>query len=312
MKKQERLYGKATNALRGGNWIKAFNILLEILHIDSKHFPSIKLIATILHGKNNYSLAKQYIDKGLVLSPGDIDLNFMLGSIYLQKGEYELALNVFSDIEIENDLTSGLALNIALAYRGLKDYDNALDYLRIAIDLDPTFLQALSLYATISIEINDFQEAEYMLKRIMKLYPNYYVAFYIMGVLCNKRSEWEKAIEYLDRAEGKKGVAIDEVWREMAWAWNMLGNGEKAETYLKHALEYNPTNIYARLDLGVIYMMQMNFKDALKEWSVVEKAAPDNPNVRKIISNFKMLLKGEGNYSDRKTAFLRDFISYLS
>ncbi|MDC4227375.1 MAG: tetratricopeptide repeat protein [Candidatus Manganitrophus sp.] len=79
--------------------------------------------------------------------------------------------------------------------------------------------------------------------------------------------------------------------RELGWAFNMIGQEEEAVSFLRKALEVNPQNIQARIDLGAVFMGQMQFKEAIAEWEWVRQYDPNNKLIHKFLSQARLYEK---------------------
>ena len=90
--------------------------------------------------------------------------------------------------------------------------------------------------------------------------------------------EWEEAMEV---------APSDEVLRELGWTLNMAGEKEAAVSMLEEALDLNPLNLQARIDLGSVLMDQEKFESAIREWEIAKNQDPENNTIRLFLENAK-------------------------
>jgi tetratricopeptide (TPR) repeat protein len=118
---------------------------------------------------------------------------FYLGTAYLNKGEYQKAIDNLTDYRGDDSMVAAEALgNTGDAYVELKDYDKAETYLKKAADkaknkfLTPMFLKKLGLVYEAT---NDNKAADETYKKIKNDYP--------------ESPEFQNIEEYIARVEAK-------------------------------------------------------------------------------------------------------------
>lgn len=118
---------------KGNLFRKAEEILEPALKADSSNFQLLKMKMPVSIGSGKY---KQAIETGeKLLRYGDSStfvLNNM-GKSHFKLLEYQKALDYFLKVKSASQDNETLSYNIALSYRGLKDYKNAVPYLETAI-----------------------------------------------------------------------------------------------------------------------------------------------------------------------------------
>jgi tetratricopeptide (TPR) repeat protein len=94
---------------------------------------------------HKFLLATGSFRKALDEGRKDALVYLYLGNCYVQQGDFDRALDSFSQGLLaggENDLQATLYHNIGYAYYARKDWSNSIDYFRKAYSLLPTLLQA--------------------------------------------------------------------------------------------------------------------------------------------------------------------------
>jgi len=80
----------------------------------------------------------------------------------------------------------------------------------------------------------------------------------------------------------------------LGMAYHQLGDGEKAIKNIRHSISLKADQ-RAHLDLGVVFMSKMKFKDAEGEFAAALKLDPDNPKVH---NNLGAALASQGKYRE--------------
>ncbi len=124
---------------------------------------------------------------------GNCDAWNMLGRIELVKGDVHKAIDFFAEaFVIRQDPVT--AINLALAYSRVKNFDQALMYCAEAIVLDSTFLPAYIQQTAIYQERGQFDDAEAIVRRALQLHPGndellHALSLFELRRWCTPRSE---------------------------------------------------------------------------------------------------------------------------
>lgn len=245
----EKLFSKALLTLDGGNWLKAVQYLKRSCELYPDKIDAHYELADIYLQLGHVEAAFEVVQQALKIDPMDYHCNFILGNIYLAQGKIRDALKIYLYLEkMADDPSPDLLLNIAMAFDCRGDKRKALYYASYAADEDPSFIEAYELTGRLLLENGDLEGAKKSFSEILSLEPDNIAAHHMLGVICSKESRWLDAIQ-----EWEVVLEIDpesdETLRELGCAINLMGDGEKAVKLLHRALEINPENVQAKLDL---------------------------------------------------------------
>ena len=284
-----RLYQKALAASQAGNWLKAVHFLKLLRMQDPAFLPAYHELVQIYLHRGQAALAKETIVQALEVAPQDGQSLILLADIHLSLGEVEQALLLYQELEKKSDSPSpDLLLHLAIVYSMKREWDMALSYLELVIDQDPELLDAFELEGKIRLERGDLEEAEAAFLDVLDLEPEHLMANHLLGVTYAKQGRWRAAIRQWEFTLSISPDA-DETLREMGGAWTMLGQDEQAVDILKRALEINPKNLQARIDLGIVLMKQKQVDEAIGQWELARRSDPDNPVVKKFLIDARRL-----------------------
>ncbi len=248
-KSWERLFNRAMMTLEKGNWLKAVQYLKRSCELYPNQIEAHYELAEIYMQLGHTDAALEIVQQALAIDPLHFSCNFLLGNIYLARGNVRDALKIYLYLEKMTDEPSAeLLFNIATAFDYKGDRKKALYYVTYATEEDPSFIEAYELMGRLLCESGDLKGAKNVYQEVLSIEPNNISAHHMLGVIYSKENRWLEAIK---EWEGVLAVApeADETLRELGCALNMLGDGEKAARLLNRAVEINPENIQARIDL---------------------------------------------------------------
>lgn len=249
-KSWEKLFNMAMITLEKGNWLKAVQYLKRSCELYPDQVEAHYELADIYLQLGHTDAALEIVQQALAIDPLNFSCNFLLGNIYLAQGNVRDALKVYLYLEKMSDEPSAeLLFNIATAFDCRGDKKKALNYATYATDDDPSFIEAYELAGRLLFEEGDSEGAKKAYREILSIEHDNINAHHMLGVIYAKENRWLDAIK---EWEGVLAIApeADETLRELGCAMNLLGDGENAVRLLHRALEINPENIQAKIDLG--------------------------------------------------------------
>lgn len=152
-------YKKALEFLQKKDYDNSLKTLEMVLNIDKKYIPAWNCQGVAYLEKKEYPEALKSFEEVIELNPGDNMAWYNKGYVLLLMEQYETSEKVFNFFlaryENKNDEFYKYALFLhAKSYFGLKDYENALISVDVAIDMDKNFKEALDLKNMIKGEMD--------------------------------------------------------------------------------------------------------------------------------------------------------------
>ncbi len=286
MSRARALFIKGKESLKR-NWLKAYQYFLQAKALDPEFMPAYYEIADILHKKGFTERAISVLEEALVIKPDDQINFFVMANLYLSSGRPAPALKYYRKIyeKLENP-PSDLYFMMGLCHSLLGHYRKALGLVKKAINLDPYLLEAYDLYGRLCLETARYNDAESAYRYILQNDSDDANAHYMLGVVFARQNKWDEAIK-----EWEKVIEIapdmDEAIRELGWAWNILGDVERSIHMLKKALELNPYNLQARIDLSAVLIGKRFFKEAMRELEIALELDPENDLIEELLNEIK-------------------------
>ena len=102
----------------------------------------------------------------------------------------------------------------------------------------------------------------------------------------NIQSEAEEILQ-----KGKNYINDRNLFRNLGLSYMQIGDYEKAETELKHAIYLDPKFTEAYFDLGYLYSLQEDYEGTIEQWSKILEIEPEFCNKYIILFNLGMVYK---------------------
>jgi len=281
-----QIYLDGLSLYQEGKYSEAERKFMEALGQDPRHLSSLfmmgetlsKDIRKLREAEGWYKKALRVGEKDKVYSA---KLRFSLGVLYMEMGQYEESLKNFSELATQSPNYYDLPKvynHMGVASYHLDRHDEALEFFKHALKLDPALREATfnmkTLQAQLSLintgryyeRMGDDKAASEQYQKAVDSYPNYVAAWYHLGLSALKKKEYQNAVKFLKRAyvinPGYMGGK--EVPYQLAAAYR----GRKEAGDLDEALAlYRKTPQYkdSTLCVGVVLLEQGKLEDAETE-----------------------------------------------
>ena len=125
-------------------------------------------------------------------------------------------------------------------------------------------------------------------------------AYYRIGYCYNKKKDWDKAIEW-----GEKAIKIDKGWAFRAYinvgnAYGNSGNYDKAIEYYQKSAELRPDSATAYGNLGWAYLQKKNYATCI---SYSKKAIELKHNLHWVYGNLGLAYERKGDIPEAKANY---------
>lgn len=264
------------------NAIETWQIVLSKDELKSDHENALYNLGMYYEISGNLDLASDYYNKVYQITRNS-SYNSLLNQVNQRKSEiYTLSNQGRNDTEVAPKTIDHL--NNALSYYHKKDYDNAINSLKLHINSNPSDDKAHYYLGIIYNERKDFNKAISEFQDTISINPNHAEAYFSLGNL------------YLQQGKSEEGrFALKEAFRlkpELASLnpqTNLSKNNfdlgkeaydkgqfNKAIEYLKLALKDNPKDVNSFNYLGAVYLSQQKGKEAEDLYKRAILFYPDN------------------------------------
>jgi tetratricopeptide (TPR) repeat protein len=210
-----------------------------------------------------------------------------LAQIYADQGNFQEAINVFKKALASNPNSPTILAELASTYEQSKDYKNAIETYRKAMEVDEDSLDLRKGLAQVMLEDNQDELAEKEYLKILEADPDEGVAYLRLGQIYRKRHDYEKALEYFNKANAIL-VGSFEVPFHIATLYEELGKFEKAEERFQQLLKltekparnYTPPEIQNRsiflTHAGYVAQQLGKYPQAIEHFTELKSLSPEN------------------------------------
>ena len=215
-----QLYIDGLSLYQDGKYSEAERMFMDALGQDPRHLSSLFMMGeTLSKDIRKLREAEGWYKKALRIGEKDkvysAKLRYSLGILYIEMGQYEESLKQFSELVTQSpnyyDLPKVYNHMGVASYR-LDRHDEALEYFKHALKLDPTLREATFNMKTLQAQLalintgryyermGDDKAASEQYQKAVDSYPNYVAAWYHLGLSALKRKDYAKAVRLLKRA----------------------------------------------------------------------------------------------------------------
>lgn len=252
-------------------------------------------------GKNEPAI--ESFDYAIALEPDGAMTYFSKANTLANMGEFEEALEIFFEyLELEGGDSSIAFCCIGECYEKLGDFENAAEYYRKTLEVEPENPDALYGIAVVELENDNIDESYKYATRAIELDPNIPEYWFGLGKLSMRLDKMQDAKNAFERA-----ISLDPLDFE---SWLLLSEIEvdneieQGIEIIKRALVENGDVAALHYRLGAYYYMQDSIATSLEEFEkglVLDKSTadeffeicPDAVNDKKFIALLKKHLSDE-------------------
>lgn len=204
----------------------------------------------------------------LYLNPTDDLARSKLATALSQKGDYDLAVELYMDILKRNPSDVKALNSLARMYFTKGDYKNAKDIFEKLIASDPNNPQILNNLGSVYDMLKEYDKAVNLFNRTLAYDPNNIETYYSLGIAYNRKGRYKEA-EVIYR----KALNIDKISEKahfgLGETYFNMGDYSGATVEFKKAIDVNPINPDAYYNLAYIYAFKGDSKASM-DW--LEKA----------------------------------------
>jgi tetratricopeptide (TPR) repeat protein len=251
----ETLYLVAQTYSDEGKDLDALELLVKAHKLAPRDTDVIFLMARLSMKQSFYEDAIPLLEEGLKVVPARPNLLAALGECYFMTGKVDDAKETFQTL-LQVDPSARSYAFMALCYRHLGRFDEAVKYLELGLKADPHDVSCLYNLGYIASRQGRYDSGEKWLKQALDIDPNYTEALLELADLKMRRKKFEEAVLLL-----RKCAQLDPhpapVYYRLQAAERDLHQTEAAERDLKifQTLSRDPNplpspfqNIFAHLD----------------------------------------------------------------
>lgn len=214
----------------------ADTVLQQLLEIDRKNAPALKLRGDVLYLLARDKEAEQLLLQAAALDPANPEPPYALGRIYYQQSRFQEAIDQFGKVLTLDPKSYRAYDNMGLAYEGMNDTKLAMQSYEKALALvhtaHPEYDWVYGNMANLLYKLGDYRRAFQFGAEAANRNPNSARNFFLTGKALAKLERWELAAKWLGNS-----VNLDPKYSEARYQYatvlRKLGRNDEAQAQLK-------------------------------------------------------------------------------
>jgi len=308
---------RGLKAIIPSNLVKTLPKKTEIKFKDWQHEDYLSTTeGAFLAGKIAYFVdetgkAEKYLGKVIKDSPGNIDAQFLLASVFTRQRNYEAAISAYKKvIELDanrDDAYYGLGLvyinmrrfqeaipslekavqlnldhkdaylYLGNAYEELKDFAKAAEFYEKYVNLKPERPgQAYGRLGLCKFEIGDFGAAVTAFQEALKENPQDTMINNRLAQALQNSGQYEKAEEVYRLLAQLSPEYAANYYRTILKMYDDARMNEKAIEIAKQIVEMNPGDADSLFNLGLMYTKQKKYNEAIETYKKIIEIRPNS------------------------------------
>lgn len=273
--------------------VRAAVLLYHQILQDHPNFRTARLeLARLLIDANQYEEARDILAPHLKENPQDSEANFLMGVTLYVLGDFEGALRHYNASKRTEGLDASLAVNMALCYEALGDYEKTAQLLQIAVDENvpnPRVWEAL--IDTYHHQRRHKEEAR-VAEKGLKLFPHNQQLLYLAArahIHCGNHTAATARLKTLLSISPDNIHAI----RLLAHCLIELKHYEEALSRLKDLVSLEPYEPENWLNLAQMHLALGSKRTAVETLKLaLKKYLPDEPTLKALLSSLSQSKEG--------------------
>jgi tetratricopeptide (TPR) repeat protein len=208
-------------------------------------------LGTLNLRRNDFQLARQYLEKTLKLKPNYPEAWNNLGMMAAQEGHAEEAIQDFQQSLLLRPEYVIALLNLGNVYRRQGSYDKSKECLKQALELQPDDPEINYSLGMLYAQQSQMQQASGYLQRAIELRPDYPEALNNLGILFIRQQDYSKA-ENQFKTCIRLVPNFDQSYLNLARLYAMRNDKEDAREVLSELLRIQPQNPGAKQTLEML------------------------------------------------------------
>jgi len=312
MKKKNKtfkeIFEEAFGYYKKGDLKIAENMCYKILSIDTNHFDSILLLASIFARNNNFNKAKLLLHQAIEIQPKNVSAVHNLATAYKTLGNLKEAMNYYNKvIEIDSNHVKA-HYNLGTTFYELKELKKAKSSFQKAVEINNNYALAFFGLANVHVDLKEFENAVSCYQKAIAINPELLGAHNNLGLTFRELNDLKNAVSCYEKVIEIKPDHVG-AHHNLALAYKELGEFKKAIKSHQTAIKYEPEN-----SLHYFYLSELK-KDLLdlQTKNKIEKIIK-NDNSTKKLKNYEQelnyLKKGHKYFFDSKKEKFKLAVKY--
>ncbi len=286
MKESRDLSKQAFEYHQAGDLANAEALYLKIIKEDPENVDITFLLGTLYLQSGNPDNATTFLKETILLNPDHVEAYNNLGTVYLNQGKFEEAVEQYKRaVNLAPDYAEAI-YNLGSIFSKQRKFDKAVEYYRKTISLKPDDYGAHLNIGNAFKELGDIEEAERHYRRVTVLKPDYAIAHSRLGIILQEKCELEESVKSFERATTLDPANVD-YHNNLGIVLTKLGKLDEAIESYNRAIKLNSEEYRVYSNLASALKESGKLKEALTNCN---KAIELNPNYAEAHNNLGIIL----------------------
>ncbi len=276
----------------------ALDTLKAALRIDPKSRILNRALAREYLNQKNPKEAETILRTHLEANPGDFEVQFELGDIFMRMGDFRHAEETYSAAKNGSPNSPVGYVKVAQANMAQGKWDRALTELNEAFRLNPKAENTTALLAQVYLKQKKPANAAALAEARIAQNPRDAFAFNLLGEIQIAQRDFVRADENF-----RKAASIQPQWivplNNMVNSYLLQGKKENALSLLESVIKATPDNYTAYMSIARIYI---NYKEYTKAVQTFERVLARKPEMWTAANDMAYLICETGGDLDKALA----------
>ena len=278
------LFMLASVEIELGLYDNALEKLMFIVESTENNFGAYHNIAYIYFKKKDYNKTVIFAMTAIRLAPFKLETYLLLGDTYLMLNMEKAALEVYKSAEQQNLKSLFLYLSWGTAYQNMKQYENAIERFKQAIETEPDSIND-ELYARMaecSLKLDNIDDAKNYAEKALDISKENYMANEVLADILYSEHKYNESLEKYSICL-KNTKKKSEIYLKIAECYEKLENFVLSNKNYEKSIEYNREHKQTLIKYIESLIKQNDFITANKKLLTLEKASNDELDILKLI-----------------------------
>jgi tetratricopeptide (TPR) repeat protein len=242
----------------------------QIPQNDAKYRNAVQILGLSHYVLGHPADAIPYLEETSRLLPDSAEINYALGSCYIQTRNRDKSREVFARMfKLPSSSAAAYLINAQMMMRQRFEV-LAEQELQKALALDPKLPQINFLLAEIAIYNAQIDRGIALLQKEIEINPTFAMAFYWLGEAYTRKLSWDEAVGPL-----QKSIWLNPYFSGpyivLGKVYLKKGDVQNAEGMLRRATQMDPNNFSAHHLLAQVLQRANRTEEAKREFETAEK-----------------------------------------
>ncbi len=218
--------------------------------------------------KNQFAKALTAISFGLEQHPDHFAFNLKKAQIYSSNGKLKDSLLILQNLEKLDSYNTEVYITIANVFSQLRDHNNAIKYYEKALTISEDIGEhdeTIEILLDLALEyenIQDFNMAIIVLKKLLKLSPNNESAIYEIAYCYERIGDFDSCIEYYNKYIDNNPYSFT-AWYNLGNIYFLKKDLDKAIWAYDYSIIINDEFASAYFNMGNTFMQKEEYENAI-------------------------------------------------